>query len=864
MHPRRRLLGLALVLLPALSFAAHEDDPKLLDRRPPFPGEGYAPGRLLRQGGDVLARSIAGRPAHPSAGLVAPTGQGVVDFPSQGVTLLSWLSLADLGGAQSGNDCWGYVSPAGREYALMGLSNGLSVVEISDPSEPVIVQHIDGPGSLWRDVKVYGHHAYVVSEGGGGIQVVDLSDVDNGVVTLVNQVLTGGVESTHNVAIDEVSGHLYRCGGGSGVGLRIYSLANPAAPAYVGSWSSRYVHDAQVVTYTEGPFAGRRIAFACSGFGNGSVSTGLTIVDVTNPGAPFVRAQLNYPGARYSHQAWLSPDRQFLYLDDELDENGILPTTTFVFDVSNVDAPVLLSTFTNGNRAIGHNLYTKDTRVFQANYRSGLRVFDVTDPVNGNEIAWFDTWPQDDWDAFNGLWSCYPYFPSGIVIGSDLEKGLFVWWVGDPAVRVELPHGPPSALRPGGDSLLVRLAGDVAAGSERIWYDAGAGLVEAPLVPLGGELYRADFPPAPCGAEVAWFVGARSSNGIRWTAPEGAPYVVHASRVAEALAVRFVDDMEEDTPGWIVGLPGDTATAGFWERVVPIGTVAQPASDRTPDGVHCWVTGQHDDVDGGYTSLVTPRLDLSGSVDPVLVCWLWLSKSEGTPTPSDGLRLRISPDDGQSWQELDLLTQWPGARAGGWVRFTYPLAGAVALTDQVRVAFRARDLNSDSIVEVALDDLSVVDVICGCQDPEPSADCACAATSYCVGAPNSAGPGARLGHVGTTSVAAGDFTLTVSGAIPGQFGLFFYGAAQVQQSFGLGSLCVGAGGVGLFRLLPAASANAQGLASRALDFGAAPAGAGLGAALPGATWNFQHWYRDPAAGGAGFNLSDALSVTFCF
>lgn len=855
------LLSLALLATPS---AAHEDDPKVLDRQPPHPGSGYHPGRLLRQGGDVLRAAVPGTltAGGPGRSLTEPGGQGLIDFPAQGVTLLSWLTLEDLGGAANGNDCWGYTSPSGREYALMGLSNGLSVVEISDPSDPLIVAHVPGPNSLWRDVKTYGHHAYVVSEGGGGIQVVDLSGVDSGVVQLVGSVTTGGVHSTHNVAIDEASATLYRCGGGSGVGLRIYRLTNPANPTYAGSWSDRYVHDAQVVTYSEGPLAGRTIAFACTGFGNGSISTGLTIIDVTHPASPFVRAQLSYPGARYSHQAWLSPDRQILYLDDELDEDGIRPTTTHVFDVSNVNAPQHLGTFTNGSQAIGHNLYTKDTRLFQANYRSGLRVFDVSDPANGVEVAYFDTWPNDDWDSFNGLWSCYPFFPSGIVIGSDLEKGLFVWWVGDPLVRVELPHGAPSHLLPGGDSVLVRLAGDVQPGSEKLWYDLGAGLAEAPLVPLGGELYRADLPAAPCGGEVAWFVGARSSNGIRWTEPAGAPYIAYGSLVAEALAVRFADDMETERP-WIAGWPGDTATAGLWERVVPIGDIAAPYQDRTPDGEHCWVTGQHDDVDGGYTTLVSPRLDLSQSTSPVLVFWLWLSKNAGPSTPSDGVVIRLSDDDGQTWVNLETITQWPGAMAGGWVRFAFPLAGEVALTDQVRVAFRARDLNADSVVEVAVDDMLVVEAICGCEDPSPPADCACRAAVHCAGSPNSVGPGARIAHGGTTSVQAADLVLFVTGSIPDQFGLFFYGPERLQLPFGDGELCVGPGAAGLHRLLPPAPADAFGTASHAVELGQPPAAWGPGAILPGTTWSFQHWYRDPAAGGSGFNLSDALEVTFC-
>lgn len=138
---------------------------------------------------------------------------------------------------------------------------------------------------------------------------------------------------------------------------------------------------------------------------------------------------------------------------------------------------------------------------------------------------------------------------------------------------------------------------------------------------------------------------------------------------------------------------------------------------------------------------------------------------------------------------------------------------------------------------------------------------------YCQTAPNSVGPGARIGHEGTTSITAADFTLTVNAAPPGQSALFFYGAAQTEIPFGDGFLCVAAGppggSPGLFRLNPPITLDGLGQASLLLDFESPPAGSGPGEILPGSTWNFQCWYRDPAAGGAGFNLSDALSATFC-
>ncbi len=395
------LLSVVIALWPAATAFAHDSDPKALDKQPIYRGPGYRAG----QGGGGIAAG----------------------FPSSNMTLLAWLPIPEFGTHDNGNDCWGYVSPSGREYALMGLSHGTGFVEITNPANPVILDVIAGIGSLWRDVKVYQHYAYVVTEGGGGIQIVDMADIDNGNVTLLGTVNTPGTGATHNVAIDTASGFLYRCGGG-GNGLRIYDLSDPENPTWVASWSERYVHDVQVHTYTSGPYAGRQVAFASSGLNSGWTQTGVDVLDVTDKQNILQLDRLVYANGEYSHQAWLSEDGRYLYHDDELDEgNQNINTTTRVFDVQNLSNISVVATFANSSPAIGHNLYTHNGLLFEANYRSGLRVFDVTaDPLNPPEIAYFDTYPENDAKNYNGLWSNYPYFPSGTIIGSDMERGLFV------------------------------------------------------------------------------------------------------------------------------------------------------------------------------------------------------------------------------------------------------------------------------------------------------------------------------------------------------------------------------------------------------------------------------------------------------
>ena len=184
-----------------------------------------------------------------------------------------------------------------------------------------------------------------------------------------------------------------------------------------------------------GPWAGRQVAFCGSGFNSGWASPSVAIVDVTDKQSPFLLGEIQYPGAVYSHQGWLTEDRQHFLLGDELDEGSLGVTSlTHVIDVSDLTNPTMAGTFTNGMASVTHNGYVLGDRFFQANYTSGLRVFDISDPVNAVEIGSFDTYPPDDAVSYNGCWSVYPYMPSGVMIASDRQHGLYVLWTGDELV----------------------------------------------------------------------------------------------------------------------------------------------------------------------------------------------------------------------------------------------------------------------------------------------------------------------------------------------------------------------------------------------------------------------------------------------
>lgn len=842
-----RLGGLLLATALVAPSTAHDDDPKILDRQRPVNAPAY--------------RSATARPGGIGPG---GSGGGTINgfvFDSDGVNLEAWLPLNQLDGASSGNDCWGYVSPSGREYALMGTSSSTVFVEVTNPGNPNVVAVRSGPGSLWRDVKTYQNYAYSVSEGGNGIQVFDLSNIDNGNVPLVNTVTTGGTTATHNVAIDETSGYLYRLGGDNN-GARIYSLANPASPNYVGSWSSRYIHDAQVVTHPSGPYAGREIMYACGGLNGGFDQTGLTIVDVTNKNSPQVLSQSYYPNPGYSHQGWLSPDLKYFYLGDELDETGSNSSSTMIFNVEDPANPSYVGKFENGNTAVTHNLYTQGDLIFAANYRSGLRIYDASNPTNLSEVAFFDTYDGSDSAEFNGLWSVYPYFPSGTIIGSDLERGLFVWSLDEPTIDITLPGGVPELLDPNGDSVAVSITetnpGDLQAGTEFLAYDIGSGFTFLPLSDLGGGSYDAVFPAIPCGSEVAWYVQANDTNGKTFTNPAGAPTVTHESIAALSLDVVVSNEMETNE-GWTLG--NTTASTGAWTRVNPIGTAAQPEDDHTPSGTRCWVTGQgssggsvgENDVDGGFTMLLSPVMDLSGFDEPTIRYWRWFSNDQGAAPNEDVFRVHVSGNGGSSWTLVEVVGPSGPESSGGWYQHSFKVSDFVTPGAAVQVRFRAADEGDGSIVEAAVDDFEVIETVC--EDNSGPGD------NYCVANVNSTGLPAAIGATGSEFVVDNDLTLIATQMPPNKFGYFLTSQTQglvFNPGGSQGILCLG--GTIVRYAQSVLSTGSTGEFSLQIDLTNIPPPHNA-PVMAGETWNFQTWYRDNNPDQTS-NFSDGLSITF--
>jgi choice-of-anchor B domain-containing protein len=364
------------------------------------------------------------------------------------VDLLSRVSLAEMS-AHSGNDSWGWTDPeSGREYGLMGLNNGTFFIDVTEPTNPVLLGKLPTQSvqNFWRDVKVYEDHAFVVSEAAGhGMQVFDLRRLrglasDPHRTFVADAVFSGGdgppFFRAHNVAINEETGRAYVVGARDNNnirvcqgGLYIIDISEPAAPEFAGCFADDgYTHDVQCVIY-RGPdedYSGREICFA-------SNENTVTIVDVTDRMMPRPISQVLYPNTGYTHQGWLSEDHRYFFVNDEQDEVSFnQETRTIILDVTNLENADYLGSYFHGTPSITHNLYIRDGFLFAANYTTGLRILDLraflaTGSIDHIQtVGYFDTHPENDDRAFRGAWSNYPFFKSGVVIVSDIDRGLFV------------------------------------------------------------------------------------------------------------------------------------------------------------------------------------------------------------------------------------------------------------------------------------------------------------------------------------------------------------------------------------------------------------------------------------------------------
>jgi len=416
---------------------------------PSSSNSGFGAGGGLRSFSSAAA-SAAGGASSENDGQQGGYGSCVGGFAAggyecDGVDLASFVPLRDLNEKISkyvrkagANDLWGWTdASSGREFVIIGLSAGYAFVEVSDPEEYVYMGNVLGANgggeSMWRDIKVYNNHAYMVSDASGhGLQVFDLRRLLPFRSNELPQMFSAdarytGFGNAHNIEINEASGYAYAVGTDRcNEGLFMISLRNPKSPTFAGCFGDDgYTHDVHCVIY-KGPdsfYVGKEICFACN-------EDEVTIVDVTFKNSPRKLSSTGYSGRRYTHQGWLTEDHEYFVFGDEADEiESRVQTKTYIMDVTDLNRPRIKGSYINPKtRAIDHNQYIRGKHSFQANYDAGLRIMDVSSVGTGRmkEVGYFDVEIGKNAAEFRGAWSVYPFFPSGTVVVSSTNQGLYV------------------------------------------------------------------------------------------------------------------------------------------------------------------------------------------------------------------------------------------------------------------------------------------------------------------------------------------------------------------------------------------------------------------------------------------------------
>jgi choice-of-anchor B domain-containing protein len=586
--------------------------------------------------------------AQPNATCTEGTAAG---YHCHEIDLMAFLPHGEIGGG-TGNDIWGWTDPVtGREYALVGRSTGTAFVDVSDPRAPVYLGNLPTrtSNSTWRGIKVFSDHAFIVSEAvDHGMQVFDLTrlrKVTSPPATFTETAHYAGFGSTHTLAMNTRTGSAYAVGTRTCEGgLHVVDVRMPAAPRAAGCFSlDGYTHETQCVVYS-GPDSvhrGREICF------NSNEDT-LTIVDVTDKLEQVQLSRTGYGGSAYTHQGWLTEDQRFLLVNDEGDEIAFKhPTRTWIWDVSDLDAPVLASRYDGPTTSIDHNLYIRGNLVYEANYRSGLRVLDASEVARGalREVGFFDVYPADDIPAYNGAWSVYPFFASGSVIVNGIEQGLFVV---RPRVR---PRDQPQGLE-------VTLAGPgstAMADAERSFLVMAANHGPEPL----SQVRAIEMPSG-----TAQLLSARPSQGqcsISTIVACDLENLAPGSQAFVVLTVRANVELDSVDTAIVTARTEDGSTREASAQIITRGAAYAPALTlRRPTGDSTFWIGRNNTIQ-------------------------WTLRGTG-----GGVEVDLSRDDGATWTRIGVAPENTGF---------YDWTGAGALTSRARI--RLRSLTRPELTQIS-------------------------------------------------------------------------------------------------------------------------------------------------------------------
>ncbi|HQV00296.1 MAG TPA: choice-of-anchor B family protein, partial [Bacteroidia bacterium] len=655
---------------------------------------------------------------------------------------------------------WGYVDTLGNEYALVGTSAGLSIVNVTNPVAPVEVFTVAGTTSAWREIKTHGKYAYVTTEGGTlGLQIVNLSNLPASISSKYYKgdgAINNLLNKAHALHIDNGYCYLYGTNLFSGAAV-ILNLNDPWNPVYAGNTSavgvtSNYIHDGCVFNDTL--------------WGSHIYGGYFSAIDVSNKATPVLLETQNTP-TNFTHNTWLSDNHRTLFSTDE-NSNSYLAA----YDVSDVNNITLLDKIqsTPGNGAVIHNTYVHNDYAVSSYYTEGIVVVDAAKPDNLIKVGQYDSSPAYSGSGFNGCWGVYPYLPSGNLIVSDIQTGLHVVtpnyvrgcylegkvtssYNGLPIIGANVTVAGP------GLNETTNATGDYKTGTHQsgtytvtvtkvgyvtktVSVTLANGVLsllnvalDLPGIAITGTIKNQYTNAGVANCEILLqsnyntYTGLTDSNGdlmINNVSPGNYNYACGVWGYKTKCGTILLDGNNNVLnqnlyPGYADDFTFDfnwktqnSLTTGAWVRQQPVGTTYPVANDANPNTDvnndcfdKCYITGNgggaasFDDVDSGYTKLTSPNIDFTVYADPVIQYSRWFFASPGS---KDTLIVRLTK--GNTTVELERIDiNTPGKSA--WVDKSFRLLDYMTKGKKIKLSFYVRDKNADHVIECGVDNFMV-------------------------------------------------------------------------------------------------------------------------------------------------------------
>ncbi|MCK9407521.1 MAG: choice-of-anchor B family protein [Bacteroidetes bacterium] len=676
---------------------------------------------------------------------------------AQGGSNVQFIGQMRTRGTSGYSQIWGYTAPGGKEYAILGCFGGTQIVDITGDTLKEAA-FIPGPNSGWREMKVYQHYAYIVTEGNGaGLQIIDLDSMK-----LVNTITNTQIPSGHTVSIEGkylyVNGSRYKNGG-----IVVFDLTNPVSPVVVGEYQSEYVHDCVIKNDT---------IYAAAIYGEG-----LDIIDATNK-ADIKRVSVtNYPFSG-THNTDVTTDKKYVFTTDEInnnpDHNGNILRVWDRTDVTNLK---LVGSYVARPHTIVHNIHVKGNYGYLAHYSEGVRILDIHYPEIPVEVAHYDTYIGSV-NGYVGAWGTFPYFISNKVIISDISGGLFVMrFAGqDGSVKAaraivtvldsatNLPLSDVKVTLSGRlDTLLTDAAGNVKFGSlsdtllvtfSKSTYSTGYGTrvqnivmqydtvisvtvymsqmksgsltvkvinnaISAPVKDI--LLSVANTPVKGITDTVGEFsipalLGGRTFSVIatQWGFLPETSFVTIIGGAKNTITMQLtpngLDNFEVDL-GWTVGSKSDSGNQGIWSRTVATAAVVgadtlQPSYDHTVNGNMLFVTGPSSsptDYVTYRTTLTSPVFNTEFIPNPSILFWVYFNSRSAAK--DDTLYVEVSSNKGGNWKQAAAIS----GKLPYWRQYRIDLSSLVSSSDQMMIRFVAKDGGASSVFDAAIDDIEFGD-----------------------------------------------------------------------------------------------------------------------------------------------------------